>query len=342
MLLALTAGDGEPAVRQYRLRLAAVGIVIGVAVASRFVNGLLGPLCLAIVVVQVPAARRLRTAIEAGVVMPLVAVATFFTLWPRLWLHPIASLQESLAKLSQSHAVEPYLGTLTNQPGSSYFFAYLAATVPIMILAGAVGWFARALGERTRGSLIVALWFVIPLAVMASPVRQDGVRYVMPCVVVIALMSAAGWEYFVSLAERVIPRAFVIWAALAVGYLGVTLVRVHPLYIDYYGEQVGGPRAVAANKLFEVAWWGEGVADAVDYVNAHAAPGARVFRNCIEPVHLAWFRQDLWTPMTNQPAQAEWIIAYAPSTKSCPVPAGFRAVHTVDVLGAVLAIVYQR
>ncbi len=351
ILLALTVGDGEPTVRQVRLRLVAVGVVIGVAIGSRFVSGLLGPLCLAIVAIagpgsaaerRSPSERRLRRVLEASVIMPLVAVVTFFALWPRLWLHPIASMQESLAKLSQPHGVEPYLGALTNQPGAGYFLVYLAATVPIMILAGAAGWIARALRERTRGSLILALWFVIPLAVMASPVRQDGVRYVMPCVVAIALMSAAGWESFAMLAERVMPRAFVVWAAVAVGYLGITLVRVHPFYIDYYGEQVGGPRAVAAKNLFEVGWWGEGVAGAVDYVNAHAAPGARVFRNCIEPAHLAWFRQDLWTPMTNQPAQADWIIAYAPSSRPCPIPTGFRRVHTVDAQGAVLAVVYQR
>ena len=49
-----------PAVRRPRaaarcaFRLAWVGVVIGVAIASRFVNGLLGPLCALIVVVQAP------------------------------------------------------------------------------------------------------------------------------------------------------------------------------------------------------------------------------------------------------------------------------------------------
>ena len=85
-----------------------------------------------------------------------------------------------------------------------------------------------------------------------------------------------------------------------------------------------------------------GLADAVGYVNANAAPGAKISRNCVEPAHLGWFRQDLWTPMTTQPAQADWIVAYAPSTRPCPIPPGFTLVHTVGVQGAVLAQVYKR
>jgi 4-amino-4-deoxy-L-arabinose transferase-like glycosyltransferase len=342
ILLALTARDGEPTARQRQVRFIAVGVVIGIAVASRFVSGLLGPLLVAIVVLESPAERRIRTFFEAGILMPIAAVIAFVALWPRLWFTPIASLEASLGKLSQTHSTEPFLGTLTNTPGASYFVAYLAATLPIMVLAGVGGWLARAGRERTRGSWILLLWLVVPLAVMASPVRQDGIRYVMPSVLALALMSAAGWEWSATLTQRWIPRAFLAWSALLVIYLGATALRVRPYYIDYYGEHVGGPANVASEGLFETAWWGEGVAEAVDHVNAHAAPGARVSRNCIEPAHLAWFREDLWAPMTNQPAQADWIVAYSPSTRPCAIPSGFKVDHVVRVQSAVLAIVYKR
>ncbi len=80
---------------------------------------------------------------------------------------------------------------------------------------------------------------------------------------------------------------------------------------------------------------------AVDYVNAHAKPGARIFRNCIEPAHLAWFRQDLWQPMTNQLRDADWVIAYSPQFKRCPVPPTLERAFVVEVQGAILAIVYR-
>jgi hypothetical protein len=346
ILLALSVyapggATGELAPRELGWRFAAIGLVFGVAAGSRFVNGLLGVLCLAIVVEAAPSATRLRTSIEAAVIMPLAALATFFALWPRLWFGPIAALEASFAKLGQLHSSEPFLGITTNQPGYHYFLVYLAATLPITILAGVGGWLARAGRERTSGALVVTLWFIIPLAVSFSPVRQDGVRYVLPCVLALAMMSAAGWEYLATLAQKLIPRAFIAWASLVVVYLGVTLVRVHPYYLDYFGELVGGAGQVAKRGFAETAWWGEGLEAAVDYVNANAKPGARVFRNCIEPAHLAWFREDLWQPMTNSLRGADWVVAYSPQTKRCPVPPEMERAFVVEVQGAILAIVYR-
>jgi 4-amino-4-deoxy-L-arabinose transferase-like glycosyltransferase len=340
ILLALGVRDGEPTYKQIRLRLVAVGVVIGVAFASRLVNGLLGVLCLAIVIDAAPS-RRLFAALEAALIMPLTALLTFYALWPRIWLSPLSALGKSGGKLGQLHAPEPFLGVITNQPPRYYFLLYLAITVPIAILPCILGWFARTASERGRGGLITALWLVVPLAVMFSPVRQDGVRYVMPCVVVIALMAAAGWDYTAGLVKRHADRVFGIGSCALVVYMSITLMRQHPYYLDYYGEQVGGPEEVAQKSIAETAWWGEGLAEAVGYVNAHAAPGARVFRNCILPVHLAWFREDLWPTMTNQLRSAEWVVAYSPLTNRCPIPPELERAYVVEVRGAVLAIVYR-
>ncbi|NVB84962.1 MAG: phospholipid carrier-dependent glycosyltransferase [Kofleriaceae bacterium] len=343
ILLALSVFDRDPGARRVRIRLAWVGVAIGIAVASRFVNGLVGPLALAIVVITAPAARRQRIALEAALIMPLAAIATVFAVWPRLWGHPIAALSESLAKLSKAHSPEPFLGVVTNQPGPHYFLVYLAATLPFGVLAGVVAYLARALRDRDRSAVIVALWFAIPLAVAFSPVRQDGVRYVMPCILALAIASAAGWDFLVVFFERRgIRRKFVGLAALMAVYLAITLARIHPYYLDYFGEQVGGPATVAEQRWFETAWWGEGLDRAVSYVNEHAASGDRVYRNCIEPVHLAWFREDLWTPMTNNPGEARWLVTYAPASRPCPIPRDARRVFSVSAQGATLAEVWKR
>lgn len=343
ILLALSVFDRDPGIRRVRIRVAWVGVAIGIAVASRFVNGLVGPLALAIVVITAPAARRWRIALEAALIMPVAALATVFAVWPRLWAHPIAALSESLAKLSKAHSPEPFLGVVTNQPGAHYFLVYLAATLPFGVLAGVVAYVARALRDRDRSALIVALWFAIPLAVALSPVRQDGVRYVMPCILALAVASAAGWDFLVKLFERRgIRRKFAGLSALMAVYLAITLVRIRPYYLDYFGEQVGGPATAAEHRWFETAWWGEGLDRAVSYVNEHAAAGDRVYRNCIEPVHLAWFREDLWTPMTNNPADARWLVTYAPASRPCPIPRDARRVFSVTAQGATLTEVWKR
>jgi len=335
ILLALAHRDGEPDQRTLRWRCVALGVVIGLALASRFTNGLLGPLVIAILLVQGPR----RAALEGLVIMPPVALATLYTIWPRLWPHPIANLQAAFEKLSQVHTPEPFLGSITNTPGPHYFLAYLAGTLPIGILVGVLAWLVRSVrAPDRRATLIVIAWLVIPLGVALSPVRQDGVRYVMPCVLALALIGAAGWDYIAS----ALPWRFAYTAAAVLLYLAITLVRVHPYYLDFFGEQVGGAGNVAAHQLFETAWWGEGVDRAVDYVNANAPQGAHVYRDCIEPKHLAWFRGDLWIPMARTPDVADWIVAYSPQTHRCVIPTGFTKVFSVDANGAILAEVWKR
>jgi 4-amino-4-deoxy-L-arabinose transferase-like glycosyltransferase len=331
--------DDRKAAAALRLRLVALGAVIGVAIASRFVNGLLGALCAAIVVIQAPPRWRRETVIQGAWRMPLAAVATVYALWPRLWLHPLASLAESLHKLDSTHAPEPFLGAITNHPGPHYFAVYLFATLPLGIALGVATGAVRLLRRRDRSALIAACCLVVPLGVAASPVRQDGVRYVMPCLLALALIAAAGFDQLAAWIR--VRHAFAALAAAAIAYLGITLARVHPYYLDYFAEQVGGAGHVAERGWFETAWWGEGVDRAVDHVNAHAAPGARVFRGCIEPVHVAWFREDLWTPI-QAPGEASWIVSYAPASHRCPMPPDARAVFSVAADGAVLATVYER
>ncbi|HEU4729305.1 MAG TPA: glycosyltransferase family 39 protein [Kofleriaceae bacterium] len=332
--------DDRRASRTLRVRLAWVGVAIGVAIASRFINGFVGILCAVIVVVQAPPRWRRETLIWGALVMPLAALVTFYAVWPRLWLHPVAALLESYDKLDVEHGPEPFLGVITSQPGPHYFVAYLFATLPVGVLAGVLVGVARMIGMASRSALIAAAWLVVPLGVVLSPVRQDGVRYVMPCIAALALIAAVGFDQLAVWAR--VRHAFTAIAAIVVAYLGGTLVRVHPYYLDYFGEQVGGAATVAARGMFETAWWGEGVDRAVAYVNAHALPGARVDRDCIQPIHLAWFRADLWTPMTSHAREATWLVSYAPSTHRCAVPPDARRVFAVTSGELVLAAVYER
>jgi hypothetical protein len=345
ILLALGVHDYLPpieraAVATLRVRLVWVGVAIGIAVASRFVNGLLGVLCAVIVVVQAPPRWRRDTVISGAAILPLAAIGTVYAVWPRLWLHPVSALAESLHKLDAAHGTEPFLGAVTNHPPAYYFVVYLFATLPVGVAAGVALGAARLVTVRQRSALIAACWLVIPLGVAASPVRQDGVRYVMPCLLALAVIAAAGFDQLAVWARW--RHAFAVIAVVVIGYLGQVVVRVHPYYLDYFGEQVGGAGAVAQRGWFETAWWGEGVDRAVDYVNTHAAPGARVDRRCIEPAHLAWFREDLWAAMTDVATEASWIVSYAPASHRCPVPPDARRVFAVSADGAVLAEVYQR
>jgi 4-amino-4-deoxy-L-arabinose transferase-like glycosyltransferase len=346
ILLALGVHDDLPAPREpgarstLVLRLTWVGIAVGVAAGSRFINGLVGPLCALIVILQAPPVWRKLTLAWTTLAMPLAAFAAFYALWPRLWRHPHDALLASLHKLDTVHPPEPFLGALTNDPGPHYFAAYLFATLPLGILIAVALGAVRLVILHNRAAVIAIAWLAIPLVVALSPVRQDGVRYVMPCLLALAVIAAAGLDQLARWLRH--RRAFTALAAATALYLAITLARIHPYYLDYFAEQVGGTGQVVTRGWFEVAWWGEGVDRAGDDVNAHAAPGARVCRSGIQPVHLAWFREDLWKSTTDVPGEAQWIIVYAPHRRSWALPPDAREVFTVTADGAALASVYQR
>ena len=340
LLAALCAHD-EPLDRRIHIRrLAGVGALLGLAVASRFVNLLLAPLVGAVLYIQAPRTWRDRTFGWGLAVVPLTALVVFVAIWPRLWDAPFAHLAEAWDKLKVPHSPEPWLGAITNHPPPHYFLVYLFATAPLGILIGAAAWLARAAHRREMASLTVALFLLAPLFVLFSPVRQDGVRYIMPSLMALSLAAAAGIDYLVDLAKR--PRLFAGAGGLLVLYLAITCARIHPYYLDYYGEQVGGPAGVAAHRRFEIAWWGEGVAGAIDYLNRNAAPGARVHKACVETSHLTWLRGDLWQREARRAADADWIVVYQPSWKKCEIPPDAALVHEESAQGAPLARVYRR
>jgi hypothetical protein len=310
---------------------------------------MLGPMVLFTAVVFAPLGQRLRTFALTCAVVPAVSLLTFVATWPLLWGDPVGRLFRSWSKLRIPHALEPFGGALTNAPPPSYFVEYLAATAPAGILVGAALYALHVVRRRrdphtARGALIVLAWLLLPLVVTFSPVRQDGVRYVLASVTALSLAAALALGELVSWWQR---RGAPAWrarlaSAIAIAYLALTCARAHPYYLDYYGELTGGPGEVSRARRFETAWWGEGLELAVDYVNRHAAPRARVDRSCVVPSHLTWFRGDLWATMVIDPALAEWIVRYAPATTPCPLPPDATRVFAVVHQDLVLAEVYRR
>lgn len=324
------------------LRLLAAGVALGLAVGTRFTNLLVAPAMAAAVLVY-SRNRWVRTPLIALFTVLPAAAATVIATWPRLWLDPIAQLRASYSVLRVSHDAEPYLGTLVTSPPWHYFPVYVLATTPAAVLALAVlGGLLRGGFRRERAWLVILVWLAVPFGLAFSPVRQDGMRYVLPVLVPLAIAAAAGLDAFM---DRV-PRVAFPLGLLLVGYLGWINARIQPYQLDYYAEQVGGPRRVYDEQLFETGWWGEGIAAAVDYINANAAADAKVER-IVRPTHVTWFRGDLWPRLgwKVEPA-SEWVLvnpygARFAKNDLAALPPGLRPVFQVRIRGAVLAEVYH-
>ncbi|MBI3078157.1 MAG: hypothetical protein HYY85_14425, partial [Deltaproteobacteria bacterium] len=103
----------------------------------------------------------------------------------------------------------------------------------------------------------------------------------------LALMAAAGLRQAQGLGRQALQRSPVLpsgWSRALRGmiaalpaalllYLLLIDLRIHPYYLDYYNELVGGPSGVYQRHLLELAWWNEGTDEAVAYLNQVAPPG---------------------------------------------------------------------
>ena len=263
--------------------------------------------------------------------MPPSRSSTLYVVWPRLWPHPIAALRAVVPRSSRSRTRSSRSSarsrTIPARTTSSSTSPRRCRSLHPRSACSRSGR-ARARSSAPRSARSCSAWFVIPLAVVAlagAPRRRalrDAVR-------ARARDDGGRRLRLARRARRRPPRVHRDRARASRSISASRSLRIHPYYLDYFGEQVGGPARSRAHRWFETAWWGEGVDRAVDYVNAHAAPNARVFRNCIEPAHLAWFREDLWTPMTNNPGRSRLDRRRTRRRRaSCPIPADARRVFT--------------
>ena len=143
---------------------------------------------------------------------------------------------------------------------------------------------ALALGRGAAWKWVVVClaWLVVPFGQSLSTLRIGAGRYVMPAWPALLLFAAvslvAAGDFLGDLAfdlsKRVAPPSARAPAVLAVAYTGLALLRVEPYPLDYFNELVGGPAGVAARKMFEVPWWGEGNLAAVRTLN-RVAPDER-------------------------------------------------------------------
>jgi MFS family permease len=327
--------------RELLVRLVPLGVLVGLAAATRFIGGLLGPAALTVACAAAPRGQRWRTLRWTMALVPALSLLVFIAVWPLLWRDPIGNLLASWSTLRRPHGAEPFGGQLTTAVPWSYFLQYLGATAPVGVLVAAALGVAEQLRRRRALALVtLAAWLGWPLLVSVSPVRQDGVRYVLPALAALSLAAGMGVAAALTWLRAGWRRGAL--GAVGAAYLALICARIQPYYLDYYNELVGGPAAVSRARRFETAWWGEGLDRAISYINAHAQPGASVHRGCVVPSHLTWFRGDLWAPLSEDARRAEWIVVYAPDTRPCALPPAAQLRFTVRAQGAALAQVWQQ
>jgi 4-amino-4-deoxy-L-arabinose transferase-like glycosyltransferase len=323
----------------------AAGLCAGLAVTTRLTNI---SVLLAMIVLylgvhrrEIFGDRRFPVPITLGL-LPVLVALTFFGLWPYLWSNPLQHLGEMLIHWKPDAFQEYFLGKLRDPP-LYYFPLYFVVTMPAGALAGFVLGLGRIIARRDLGHLCLLVWLLTPFIVIFSPMNRDGVRYLYPALVAGCLIVAAGFDWLAAGIARLVRRPAALVPSLAV--LGTCLglyvfycgLSVHPYYLDYYSEIVGGPKRVADKHWFEIAWWGEGLKEASSYVDRVARQGARVKIDA-NPRHTITLRPDLvWT----EDSMADYIIYNQLFTGPAHAPK-HRIAYVVRAAGAPLVWVYER
>ncbi len=266
-------------------------------------------------------------------VLPFLPLLVLLVVWPWLWREPFGQLITTLQHWD--YPIQEWFLGRYRQPPVYYFPVVFLATTPALLLVPLAGFFAAVWRRRSFLDLTVLLWFLTPFLWTVSVLKQDGIRYIYNMYPALALMIAIGALHLV----RRLPEA-IVRPALA-GAIPVYLLwqcfTVHPYYVDYYSEAVGGTERVFRKSMFEVGWWGEGMDRAYTYVNDHAPEGATWDVIGVVNHTSDMLRDDL----EYNPDRPEWLVkAYL--TPAEVVREGYEEVFRVEVDSAPLVIVYVR
>lgn len=266
-------------------------------------------------------------------IIPIIALLFLFISWPWLWSDTIAHWQATIGHWGSIK--ELFLGVVQT-PSSNYYFIYLLITTPALILFLCIFFFINLLKTKNKYLLVILVWFLSLFLVGFSPTKQNGMRYIAAIYPPLSMMAAIGF-FMVLKSDKKITIATVILLL----YLMISDLLVHPYYLTYYNEIIGGPRHVINSKLFPVGWWGEGVGEACLWVSNQAKNQAKIFVNSI-PNHTTngKIRNDL----IKTDDDPDYIITNLNKMwrDNYEVPANYRLVHTINSAGAPFVFIYEK
>lgn len=271
------------------------------------------------------------------VVMGTLAIPVFIASWPRLYFQTFERLAEYIGFVTTDHweIGQYYLGEFFMPPPWHFGFVMAWAVLPLGLTILYVLGFVRSIKGKEDGGLGWLLFFsaLMPILAIASgqSMVYDNERLIMVSFPFLAGLAGIGFGWLVSglgklSANRNKPNlsriGIVILIALAFAPQLVTMFRLYPHLLSYYGEGVGG-LAGATRMGLETTYWCETYSLALPIINEQAKPGDLIWADPWSHDVLIYYQTQGYLRDDVQiiaPSQVVSILgATAPSPVSAPM-----------------------
>lgn len=241
-----------------------------------------------------------------GFLAPVAA----FSLWSLFWANPIGQLYHAYRTFGiGTNNIEVILNNTWYCSGSTvpwyYPYWYLLITTPlpnllffaIGLLTFLYGYMKSIVSNKNPTNdlstkLLLVVWLFLPLSryFIKSIGVIDGIRHFEEVLFPLAALSAIGLDKTLTSFRhvRTVNTALLI---LIFSFLSFTIYSYHPYQITYFNELVGGTKGAFGN--YDLDYWGTSQKAAVQWVNTHAPPNAKVSIVMAGAVAGTYLRSDL-------------------------------------------------
>jgi 4-amino-4-deoxy-L-arabinose transferase-like glycosyltransferase len=264
-----------------------LGLLWGLALATK-INAVFVPLTLGLwwLIFR----REVRT-FGRLIIMGLTAIPVFFAVWPWFYYNTLDRFTTYIEFVTTDHFKigQYYFAKFYMPPPWHFGFVMLWAVLPLgLTVLYLIGIVRTGNGKRDGGlGWLLFLSALTPILAISSgkSMVYDNERLIMVSFPFLAGLAGGGFGWIVSglgkLSERlsrpIVSRGgVVILILLAFVPQLVTMVRLYPHYLSYYGESVGG-LAGATRLGLETTYWCETYSLALPIINEQAKPNERIW-----------------------------------------------------------------
>lgn len=206
------------------------------------------------------------------IIPPLV----FTAFWPYLWKDPISRILEYPQFSLKLISVKPvyYFGTVLTHLPWHYPFVLTLITIPLITLIPFfMGLFKINAKPYKNTNIFILFNALLPLFITSLPMvpKYDGARLFLPAFPFICIVSGSGIKHIFDVTkkfklEKLFFVAYMLLFSLSFYH---SIIKYSPYQSSYFNEVIGGVDG-AAEKGFEVEYWGNAFIGTLPFLNEHS------------------------------------------------------------------------